>query len=161
MCSPSEVRILLAAAAMRCSWITNANIKPTFLQTGCAQREVYVVPPRENTDRSHYWLLLTADNGRVNSNAKWLDQSDAPLQDLCLLQHFVTSQLFSVMENNFLVLLVAKIVDDLFSIGDTTLFDSFTRNYDVFPAWNRSIRARESSVLRNKNHTRGRVLPFH
>lgn len=47
-----------------------------FLQTGRAQCDLYVVPPRESGHKSELWLLLGAAYGLVNANAKWQVQSD-------------------------------------------------------------------------------------
>ena len=55
---------------MRQWTVSKADVKSAFLQTGKAQRDVYVVLPRESHDRAHYWLLLTAAYGLVNANAK-------------------------------------------------------------------------------------------
>lgn len=60
------------------SWILTAiDVKTAFLQTGKAERHVYVIPPFESGDRgSKMWLLLRAAYGLINSNAEWQFQSD-------------------------------------------------------------------------------------
>ena len=130
MCPPSGIRIMLAVASMSLWLITKADVKSAFLQTGQAQRDVYVVPPRESNDRSHYWLLLTAAYGLVN-NAKWQDQSDSLLQDLGLVQIAVIPQLFYLIKDNKLSLLVAKIVDDLLVTGLPEVVRAFLQKFNM------------------------------
>lgn len=49
---------------------TRIDVNSTFLQTGKAARDVFEIPPRESSDKSHFlWLLLVAAYGLVNSNA--------------------------------------------------------------------------------------------
>jgi len=66
---------------------------------------------------THLWLLLTAAYGLVNSNAKCQSQSDQVILDLGLLQSKNVPQLFYKREGGSLVLVVAKIVDDLKAAG--------------------------------------------
>lgn len=62
---------------------------------------------------SHLWLLLTAAYGLVNSNAKWQYQSDNVFLDFGLKQSKHMPHLFYQREGGELVLVVAKVVDDL------------------------------------------------
>lgn len=70
VCPPLGIRILLSIAVLLYWYLVKIDVKSTFLQTGIAERDVYVVPPRECKKRSFYWLLLTAAYGLVNANAK-------------------------------------------------------------------------------------------
>lgn len=101
--------------------IFKAEVKPGFLQNGREQRDVYVLPPHKCTNRFHYWLFLTDVYGQVNSNAKWQHRSDDCLQEPRLLQLAIISQLFFVVKSNLLVLLVAKIVNEILATGETAL----------------------------------------
>ena len=47
------------------------SIWAAFLQTGPAQRDVYVRLPQENGSRFVLWHLKVATYGLVNTNAKW------------------------------------------------------------------------------------------
>lgn len=48
-----------------------------LLQTGRAQRDLYVIPPRESEHRNELRLLLAAAHGLVNAISKWQVQLDA------------------------------------------------------------------------------------
>ena len=90
-----------------------------FIQTGEAKRDVYVIPPRESSEKCYYWLLLTADYGLVNFNEKYQAQIDTFLTSLGFLQLIYVPQLFHIMDdggNN--QLLAVNIVDDILLVGD-------------------------------------------
>ena len=77
---PTGLRILESLASLRGWTVYKADVEADFLQTGEAQRDVYVRPPREKQTRAtHLWLLLAASYGLVNSNAKWKNQSDTAM----------------------------------------------------------------------------------
>ena len=73
---PVGLRILLSLASMFKWPLAKVNFKSAFLQTGKAQREVFLTPPRKRPDRNCYWLLLTAAFCVVNANAKWHEHSE-------------------------------------------------------------------------------------
>lgn len=63
--------------------IYTADVKAAFLQTGSANSDVYIRPPKESGLKSKkLWLLLTAAFGLVIANAKWQMQSDSCLYKL-------------------------------------------------------------------------------
>lgn len=51
ICSPIGLRIVLMMAAMMAWPLRKDDMEPSFLQTGAAQRDVYVIPDRECIDR--------------------------------------------------------------------------------------------------------------
>lgn len=106
------------------------DVQSAFLQTGNADRNVYVVPPRESKNRSFYWLLLTAAYGLVNANAKSQVQSDNLLFSLGLYQLAYVPQLFYLKHNGKLVLLVVKTVDDILATGPEHEVDSFVSKFN-------------------------------
>lgn len=118
MCPPLGIRIILSIATIF-SWILTAiDVKTAFLQTGQAGRDVYVIPPAKSSDRvPKMWLLLCAAYGLINSNAKWQVQSDQELKDMHFEQIAVIPQLFMLRRNGRLVVLLAKIVDDILLTG--------------------------------------------
>ena len=67
---------------------------------------------------THLWLLLVTAHGLVNANAKWQNQSDKIMLDIGLQQSSHVPQLLYKKEGGRLVLLVAKIVDDLEIAGE-------------------------------------------
>lgn len=84
-CPPTGLRILESIASLFGWTLYKADVKAAFLQTGLAQRDVYVRPPRESEMKgTHLWLLLTAAYGLVNANAKWQHQADRVMLDIGL-----------------------------------------------------------------------------
>ena len=130
-CPPTGLRILESIASLFSWKIHRADVKATFLQTGEAQRNVYVRPPKESQMKStHLWLLLTAAYGLVNANAKWQNQSDNVMLDIGLQQSPHVPQLFFKTENGRIVLIVAKIVDDLKVAGGDKCVQHFVEEFD-------------------------------
>lgn len=100
MCCPVGMRLLLSTAALRKWLLIKMDVKPAFLQTRPAQRDVYVVPPRESKDRGkRLWLLLAAAYGLESSNAKLQVQFDKVLDDLGLKMATFSPQLFLLMRD--------------------------------------------------------------
>ena len=86
-CSPAGLRILESIASLFGWTIVRVDGKAAFLQTGKAQRKVYVIPPAESRMKAtHCWLLLFAAYGLVNANAKSQVQSDEVMYKIGLLQ---------------------------------------------------------------------------
>lgn len=130
MCSPSGVRILLSIAALRKWRLSTIDVKSAFLQTGRAERDVFVVPPRECADRKFYWLLLTATYGLVNANSKWQKQSDELLYSLNLQQVTAIPQLFYMTVDGSTVSIVAKIIDDMILAGVEEHANNFIKKFN-------------------------------
>ena len=135
-CPPSGLRIVESVASLHGWKVHKADVKSAFLQTGAAMRDVFVKPPRESGMRStHMWLLLTAAYGLVNSNAKWQVQSDQSFFELGLTQCQKIPQLFYRRHNGNLVLIVAKIVDDIKAAsadGNAKAFiENFSQKFDL------------------------------
>ena len=130
-CPPTGLRIVESIASLKGWKIKKADVKAAFLQTGAATRDVYVKPPRECGMKStHMWLLLTAAHGLVNANAKWQVQSDELLFDLGLKQCQQVQQLFYRRKNGELVLIVAKIVDDIKVSGEVDFVVQFMKRFN-------------------------------
>lgn len=68
MCPPTGIRSVLMMAAMMAWPLGKAAVKSAFLKTGATQSDVYVVPPRECTDKRFMCRLHTAAYGLVKSN---------------------------------------------------------------------------------------------
>lgn len=84
MCSLASVRIVLSVAPLQKEMLVKVDVKSAFLQSGNARRDVYVIPPRESTNGSLYWLLLSAAYSLVIAKAKWQEKSDGLLYELGL-----------------------------------------------------------------------------
>lgn len=84
MFSPAGVRIALSVSSLRKWMLAKADVRSAFSQTGNARHNVYVIPPHESADRSHYWLVLTAAYCLVYANAKWQDELDELIYKLGL-----------------------------------------------------------------------------
>ena len=124
------IRLLLSMASLRKWRITKMDVESAFLQTGDANRNVYVVPPRESKNRSFYWLLLTAAYGLVNANAKWQVQSDNLLFTIGHYQLAYVLQLFYLHRDGRLVLLVVKTVDDILATSPDHEVDLFVSQFN-------------------------------
>lgn len=125
MCPPLGFRIVLTISAINSWIIVRANVKAAFLNTGEASHDVNVRLRRESEDRRHYWLLLAALYGLVNSNAEFQTQTDEILLVLSLISATVVTQLFHFKSNGKLILLVARTVDVLLITGVTSYVDDF------------------------------------
>lgn len=130
-CPPAVLRVLESIASLFGWKLYRADVKAAFLQTGAAQRDVYVRPPKESAIMSsHVWLLLTAAYGLVNANAKWQSQFDAVMIALGIAQSKSIPQLFYKKNDGKLTLLVAKIVDDLKAAGTEDNALRFLEEFD-------------------------------
>ena len=85
-CPPTVIRLLLSVASPMKWTVTKIDFKAAFLQTGMAQRDVYVVPRNEIERKNYYWLLLTASYGVLNTNAKWQSAIDDYFKSLGFYQ---------------------------------------------------------------------------
>lgn len=133
MCPPLGFRIIASIASI-CKWrLSKLDVKTAFLQTGEANRDVYVVPPVESNDRNRFlWLLLTASCGLVNANAKWQFVFDHALHDIGFLSIAVLSQLFYLKnKSGVITAALAKIVDDFLTCGPPSVVN------DVIAAFNK------------------------
>ena len=131
MCSPTGLKIVLMTAAIFKWKLVKADVKNTFLQTGLAERDVYVIPTRESSNRKSVWLLLAAAYGLVNANSKWQLQSDTAITNMGLTQCRYIPQLFYLKKNRKTVLLVAKIVDDMLVTGETSYVKRFVHKFNT------------------------------
>lgn len=119
MCSPAEMRIILSTATLRRWCLSKLDVNTGFLQTGQAERDVYVRTRLESAKKGRcVWLLLTTAYGLINANAKWKMLSDLILTDMGFRQAPVLLQLFVLMQNKVLMEIIAMIVDD-FSLTGT------------------------------------------
>lgn len=64
MCPPIGLRIVASTATMRKLRIVIIDAKGGFIQTGPAEREVYVIPPYESKHIFYdcYWRKLSMDS---------------------------------------------------------------------------------------------------
>ena len=111
-------------------YLSKIDIKGAFLQSGKAQRDVYVHPPCECTQKDLYWLLDVATYGLVNANAKWEWHSDHTFGDLGLSVVHIP-QLFYMISNGYLVLIAAKVTDDILVGGSETHRHDFVKKLSL------------------------------
>lgn len=105
--------------------VTKADVNPALLQVVIVHCGVYFIPAREPNDKSHYWLLLASSYRVLNSIGKWLSQFD---DHTILLQRnkvALIPKLLYKRECGRLVLLVAKIIDDLLITGEHCFTETF------------------------------------
>lgn len=131
MCPPIGIRIISTVATVRKWRIIRADAKTSFLQTGPAGREVYVIPPAESNQRHNvFWLLLVAAYGLVNSNAKWQHQSDEAFISLGLEHVALVPQLFCLRKDGEVTMLAVKIVDDILLTGTDSSMRLFITEFN-------------------------------
>lgn len=125
MCAPVVLRVLFTIAAQMKWRISKVDVASAFLQTGPAERNIYLIPPSESSDRGRaLWLLLFAAYGLVNANAKFQVQSDQMLISMGFNLVRLVPQLFKLRDGsgNF-VSLLANVVDNNLLSGDPDLID--------------------------------------
>lgn len=106
--------------------LVKIDVDVAFHQSGPADGNVYVIPPKESRLRNELWLLLVAVYGLVNANSKWQVKSDNSLLELGLQHLSSTPQLFAKFDDNGVVfLLFIKIVDDFLACGPDDVLRSF------------------------------------
>ena len=83
-------------------FLSKIDVKSAFLQSGKAERDVYVTRPSECNEKIFIWLLDVAAYGLLNANAKCQRNSDETLLDMGLhaLGH-IPQVFFSKAENNY------------------------------------------------------------
>lgn len=130
-CSPSGIRVVKSMASLKGWKLKRGDAKGAFLKTGDAERDVWMIPPRESDMRkTHRWLLIVAAYGLVNSGAKWQHQSDEVLQRLKLVQSRFIPQLFYMYVDGELVMVLAKIVDDIILTGKDDITEKFLSEFN-------------------------------
>lgn len=82
MCPHTCLRIGLKIAVMLAWPLRKADVKSDFLQTGAAQRDMYVIPPRKCPDKRFVFQIDTAAYGLFNANPKWQKMSDDAFREL-------------------------------------------------------------------------------
>ena len=112
-CPPLGIRIVLSTCLIFHWYLAKIDIKAAFLQSGAVDRDVYVKPPRECTQKAFYWLLHVATYGLVNTNSKWRWHSDNTFLDLGLKSVVHIPQLFYLRKDGNLQLIIAKVTDDI------------------------------------------------
>lgn len=73
--------------------LQKAYVKPTFLQTGAAKHDVYLIPRRKWTYKRFMWYLKTAVYYLENCNPKWQKMSHHVFHDIGLVQYTSMPQL--------------------------------------------------------------------
>ena len=117
-CPPLKFRMLFSVCVMFQWHLTKIDVKGVFLQTGSAQRDVYVIPPKESSGPRFVWLLTVATYGLVDASAKWQVQSDQTFIDIGLNTLVYVPQLFYMLDKCNIVLIVVKVTDDIL-IGES------------------------------------------
>lgn len=121
MCSLARMRIILSIASLPRCLLTKLYVKFFFFETGLAECDVYVHPPRKSPDCSReIWILLAAAYGLANASCKWKVLSDHILTDICFEPQSLLLQFFAMDKDGQLV---AKIVDDLLRSGHASVPD--------------------------------------
>lgn len=133
LCPPIGIRVLLSMANMFKWTLAKSDVKSAFLQTGTAERDIYVVPPRESRKKSFYWHLLTAAYGLVNASAKWQDHSDSFFYEIGFQQLPYIPHLFYMSNicSGPVFVLATKVVDDILIAGDMSHVKAIVEKIDA------------------------------
>lgn len=132
MCYPIGIRLVITMSTFKKWHIIRTDVKTAFLQTGPANRSVYVIALKESRQKNVLWLLLTAAFGLVNSNAKWKVQSDHFLAPLGLIQSTAIRRLFIHLHSNGVAdMFVIKIVDDILATRTDEAFQAFVTSFEA------------------------------
>lgn len=117
MFSTAVVHILLSTASIYKWRLTKIDMKAALLQTGVAERDIYVIALRKSASHSKVlWVLLTAAYGLINANAKWKVHSDALLGELRFIAVKLRPKLLILPDASSTsqsAALLAKIVDEI------------------------------------------------
>lgn len=84
------------------------------MQTGPSARDVHVIPSAKSKMCNVLCLLVVAAYGLINLNSKWRKHSDGAWLDVGLQPIPQIPQLFAPFEKRELILLVNKIVHNIF-----------------------------------------------
>lgn len=124
ICPPARFRMVACMAVLDRCQLTKLDVKTAFLQTGCAERDVYLTPPNKSADWLKWLLLLlTAAYGLVNANAKCQSASGQVRVYIGLKKLPLLSQLFMMTSANGLMSLLAQKVDKFLICGPTNHAD--------------------------------------
>ena len=111
---PEVLRVLCSYAVDMGFDLRAIDIKTAFLRTGQLDREVFVRPPPEATDRQNYWKLLKPAYGLVDGPIRWYHHSRRSLLSFGLTPSNVDPTLYFLKEDKdeSRSLIVASQVDD-------------------------------------------------
>lgn len=122
---------MLSQASLRKWNLAQIDFRNAILQTGKAERNVYVVsPPESSWRRNNYWLLLTTAYSLVNANAKWQAYSNAVLYRLGFCQVIYVPQLFYLKSKREAGVIAVKIADDVLLAGINSILKSIVSNVE-------------------------------
>lgn len=110
-----------------------ADVQGAYMQSGPAQREIYVRPPREFHQRGKVWKLSRLPYGIVEAGRQWLCAIEQWMKE-CFLMNCVSGvdQLFvRRTEVGDIELLIAKFVDDFLISGTRDSISIFLREINL------------------------------
>lgn len=90
MRAPDGVPIFVPDASLLGWRLTRVDVKIFSLQTGSAELQVYVIPPRESANRYRFlWVLNAVSYGLVQANGKIQFQAEN-----LLIEHAMTCMIY-------------------------------------------------------------------
>lgn len=129
--APNGIRLLQSIAAFFGCKVSDADAETAFIQTGKAERDVWIKPPTDSKMRStHLLVLLVVAYGLINSNAKWQKTFDQLFKDFGLIQCQQVPQLFFKHGNNQLIIAGAEAVDYLKVSGPGDQAERFLASFN-------------------------------
>lgn len=124
MCPPAGFRIVTSIATLMKWRLTKIDIKTAFLQSGKAERDVFVALNRKVLTMAILWALLTSAYGLMNSNAKLQNISDQVLVNIIFSTLWILLRLFMMQSSSKFMFLLEKIVNDILICRASDLYDT-------------------------------------
>lgn len=121
-------RLVLALGTIMKFSFGVTDIKGAFMQSGPANRDIYIIPPAGyKKKRQIYWKLLALAYGVCDAGRQWLKTSDNwIIRDMGMKRLAGAHQLFAKRnEDGKLTLIVARTTDDFLISGDKGTIEAF------------------------------------
>ena len=122
---PEQFRLLCSISAEKGWAICEMDVKSAYLQADGYEREVYILPPTEDKNRSNAWLLKRPAYGLVDSGRLWYLTSDKALISLGLTRCSNEHSTYYAMDETGLAFLVVVQVDNYIYSGTTIWVEKF------------------------------------
>jgi Reverse transcriptase (RNA-dependent DNA polymerase) len=133
----SVIRQVLAFAKLHKFYVGSIDVVAAFLKSGPLPRRVSVRPPREWAKPGCLWRLLRPAYGLVKSSRLW----QLAIEKWIFARDFFlvpgASQVFVLRQSGTLIMLIARVVDDILVCGPPDKIQAFnkynSRTYELSP----------------------------
>ena len=123
------IRIVISTSVILGFKLAFIDIKSAYLQAGDLPRLIYVKPPPGWAPPGMVWRLLKPAYGLVESGRLWLLAIERWFSTVGIFEVPGLPQLFAKRDaNGHLILIIAKVIDDLIIAGEPEVTDQFHRD---------------------------------